>query len=219
MRDWKHIYRKRGALWIHDGNPKRPHALLSSGKHSGGFFNSEDVMDDPKLLDEAAVDLIQLLEDAELDLNMVDLVAGPAMGAITLAHDLARNIWDYRSSDAPCRRAYAEKVPGDTKAFAFNRTRIGTERVLVCEDVTTTAGSVELVIQAVEKCGAVTLPYVAVLVNRSGLKDIGGRKIVALIDEHLPSWTPEECPLCRKGSEAIPAKKPVENWELLNAKY
>jgi len=35
---------KLGALWIHDGNPQRPHALLTSGNHSNGFFNASFIM-------------------------------------------------------------------------------------------------------------------------------------------------------------------------------
>ena len=59
---WMSMYEKGGALWVHDGNPLRPHALLSSGKHSDGFFNSELVMEDPSSFDEACEDLANLLD-------------------------------------------------------------------------------------------------------------------------------------------------------------
>ena len=61
-------------------------------------------------------------------------------------------------------------------------------------------------------------PFVAVLVNRSGLTEVGGKKIVALIDRPMPMWTPDECPLCKAGSEAIRAKG-SENWARLKATY
>jgi hypothetical protein len=54
-------------------------------------------------------------------------------------------------------------------------------------------------------------------VNRSGLTEVNGMKIVALIDHPMPMWAPEECPLCPQGSEAIRAKG--ENWARLTAAY
>jgi hypothetical protein len=52
-------------------------------------------------------------------------------------------------------------------------------------------------------------------VNRSGLKEVNGLKIIALIDRHLPIWEAAECPLCKGESEAIPAKG--DNWQRLMA--
>ncbi|MBX4210805.1 hypothetical protein KW783_02415 [Candidatus Parcubacteria bacterium] len=79
------VYQEKDALWIHDGNPKRPHALLTSGKHSGGFFNSKLVTEDPELLQEAAANLGVRLLSAHLESNLVDRVVGPATGATKLA--------------------------------------------------------------------------------------------------------------------------------------
>jgi orotate phosphoribosyltransferase len=89
--------------------------------------------------------------------------------------------------------------------------------VLFCEDVLTTGGSVELAEDAVLENGGIVLPYILVLVNRSGLTEVNGKKIIALINRDFPKWTPEECPLCKEGSEAIPPKG--DNWELLKLTY
>ena len=215
---WKAQFEKMGALWMHDGNPQRPHALLTSGEHSGGFFNGEQVMEDPFVLDEAAMDLMLSLVGAGLLTEGVDRVVGPAMGAITLAHDLCRHIC--YSSGRRCLRAYAEKIgEGKDKEMRFNRTAIRTdETVLLAEDVLTTGGSVELVAEAAAAKGGVVLPFVAVLVNRSGLQEVGGRKIVSLINRHMPNWLPADCPLCKQGSPAIKPKA-ADNWARLNARY
>lgn len=137
---WISQYQQKGALWIHDGNPQRPHALLTSGKHSNGFFNSELVMEDSILLDEACFDLLKLLEGEGVTLNDVDRVVGPAMGAITLAHDISRHIG--RARDRFCLRAYTEKATdGDEKLMVFKKTAIREgERILAAEDVLTTGG-------------------------------------------------------------------------------
>jgi orotate phosphoribosyltransferase len=217
--DWIELYQKKGALWLHDNNPKRPHALLTSGKHSNGFFNSELVMEDPVLLDEACTDLMDILFTGYFNFGLPQRVVGPAMGAITLAHDLARKIGHRRSW--PCLRAYVEKEgEGESARMIFKRTNIcAGERVLLVEDVLTTGGSVDMATKAIEDVGGVVLPFVVVLVNRSGLKEVNGKRIVALIDRPMPMWNPDECPLCQQGSEAIRPKTPIENWARLNTTY
>ena len=90
--------------------------------------------------------------------------------------------------------------------------------MVLCEDVLTTGGSVDLASTAVTNAGGTTLPFILVLVNRSGLKEVSGKKIIALIDRPMPTWAPDECPLCKEGSEAIRPKGPPE-WARLNDSY
>ena len=236
---WIKGYQKRKALWLHDGNPRQPHAILSSGNHSSGYVHSESVLQDAFFMNDAARDLISLLKYNGLDIDTVDCMVGPAMGAITIAHDLSRYC-------APCRRIFAEKeqkvtiqrggvqrtigieelMPWDvvvrkeseaTLRFKRNMIRPG-EKVLLVEDVLTTGSSIHTMMRAVSEMGGVVLPYVAVLVNRSGLKEIHGLKIVALINRPMPMWKPEECELCKKGSEAVRPKEHA-NWTRLNRTY
>ncbi len=221
--EWISEYKERRALWIHDGNPLRPHALLSSGKHSNGFFNSEIVMEDARFLAYACAELVfaharEVLADNGLDIYSIDRVVGPAMGAITIAHEIAKSIAERRGNK--CLRAYTEKEgDGEGKLMTFKKTAIFEgERVLAVEDVLTTGGSVDATANAIIKAGGIVLPLVVVLVNRSGLKEVSGKRIVALIDHPMPMWAPEECPLCKEGSEAI-RPKGAENWKRLNASY
>jgi orotate phosphoribosyltransferase len=218
---WVEEYKTRKALWIHDGNPRRPHALLTShGKHSNGYVNSELVMQDSMVLNGACLDLVGMLMEADLDLKIVDRVVGPAMGAITLAHELSRNISYINFGRRHCLYAYTQKqaVCGSSK-MVFDRTRIcPNEQILITEDVLTTGSSVKKTTIAVTEAGAVPLPFVAVLVNRSGLEEINGLRIVALIKLQMDLWDPERCPLCKAGSKPIRPKGSV-NWASLNAEY
>jgi orotate phosphoribosyltransferase len=215
---WIECYERKGALWIHDGNADRPHALLTSGLHSSGFFNSELVMEDSYLLDEACADLVETLETVCHSHRRLRVV-GPAMGAITLADGLARHLAEVRLPSG-CLRAYTEKEgEGENLKMVFKRTTIHEgEEILLCEDVLTTGGSVGRAVKAVEEAKGIVLPYIAILVNRSGLSEVDGRKIVALIDCSMPMWAAEECPLCKQDSEAI-RPKGKENWARLKAKY
>jgi orotate phosphoribosyltransferase len=216
--DWIKCYEEKCALWLHDGNRKRPHALLTSGLHSSGFFNSELVMEDSLLLDDACFDLAVRIDKA-FNLYGQVRVVGPAMGAITLADGLTRHLAK-RGLSRECLRAYTEKEgEGENMWMVFKRTTIQPgEKVILCEDVLTTGGSAGKAVQAVKKAGGIVQPYMAVLVNRSGLHEVEGMEIISLIDKPMPTWTAKECPLCEQGSRAI-RPKGNENWASLNAEY
>jgi orotate phosphoribosyltransferase len=109
--------------------------------HSDGFVNSELVFEDPLCLDEMCADLVELLAVRGAPLHEVDRVVGPAMGAITLAHDVARRIGYWRHWS--CTRAYAEKeVVNGQNRMVLRRTSISPgESVLLVEDVLTTGQS------------------------------------------------------------------------------
>jgi orotate phosphoribosyltransferase len=216
--DWINQYKEKGALWIHDGNPKRPHALLTSGKHSNGFFNSRLVIPDDVLLCEAASDLLELFVQQGGDVSKVHGVVGPQTGATKLAELLSDQVMaltmDYCFFASP-----AKNENEGQKSMIFNDEDLGIlpgSLVLLCEDVLTTGGSVDLTATAVTSAGGIALSFLLVLVNRSGLTEASGKKIVALIDRPMPMWTPDECPLCKEGSEAV---RPKDNWTCLNASY
>jgi len=216
--DWIREYKIRSALWLHDGNPKRPHALLTSGKHSSGFFNSRLVIPDEVLLRDAAADLLGLFARAGGDVSEVQGVVGPQTGATKLAELVSDQIMANTRGD--CFWASPAKSEKDgVKSMVFTdegRSLLPHRTILLCEDVLTTGGSVDLAITAVTSAGGIVLPFILVLVNRSGLVEANGKKIVALIDRPMPTWTPEECQLCKQGSEPV---RPKDNWAKLNAEY
>lgn len=218
---WIDMYRSKNAFWIHDTNPKRPHAELTSKKHSDGFFNSRLVIPDENLLSKAASDLLGLLADQLDDFSAIQCVVGPQTGATKLAELISDHVPPFTGLE--CFHASPAKTEiNGVKAMVFDEKEaalVDGKSVLLCEDVLTTGGSVELAEQAVLEVGGRVLPFILVLVNRSGFKEVNGKKIIALIDRHMSTWnTKEECPLCQQGSEAIPAKDPV-NWARLNAEY
>lgn len=219
--EWIKEYEGKDALWIHDGNPKRPHALLTSGKHSNGFFNSRLVIPDEELLDEAAADLVEKLGFQDGNQVGVDSIVGPQTGATKLAKLIYGHMADCGESPRFWASPAKSEVNGvKSMVFSFAELYLLAQRrpVLLCEDVLSTGGSIELTAKAIEYVNGIILPYVLVLVNRSGLTEIGDKKIVALIDHPMPMWEPHECPLCKQGSEAI-RPKGTENWDLLNASY
>lgn len=213
--DYVEILKNKGAFWTHDGNVKRPHPILKGNDHSDAFWQTQFVVD-PDFINDMMNDLLQLVTENGLEINYVSRVVAATKGAITFSHDLARLITNrrVRARIPPCLLAYAD---GELSKMVFKGTTVRPgESMLICGDVITTGGSVARAIQAVIEAGGVVLPFVAMLVNRSGLSEVDGRKIVALIDQPAQKWTAEDCPLCQAGSKAI---RPDEkgNWALLNA--
>jgi len=217
---WIGAYKARNAYWLHDGNPNRPHAELTSGNHSNGFFNSRLVIPDDSLMSQAASDLLDRLElDPMGYVEKTQTFVGPQTGATKLA-ELLR---DCAQLNDRITREWAspakDEVDGQ-KAMVFqedDRKKLLGKQIILCEDVITTGGTTELMADEVRKAGGLILPVILTLVNRSGQHKIGGKLIVALIHQTMPIWAPDECPLCAQGSEAIRPKG--ENWARLNANY
>ncbi len=214
--EWKEIYTRMGALWIHSGNPSEPHALLTSGLHSNGYFNSKPVTENSDRLLDAAGDLLDKLTNFQWRYLEIERVIGPQTGATKLAKMLAAHI-------PRCKWASPEKVTvGGVQKMVFYGHRkqkvVRGERVMLCEDVVSTGESLELTAAIVRKLGGKILPYEVALVNRSASSSIDGRQIVSLIHHEMPMWKKEECPLCKQGSEPLRPRE-GNNWEFLTASY
>jgi orotate phosphoribosyltransferase len=199
--NWKKTFEDYGAIWIHNGSPDQPHALLTSGLHSDGFVNCTFVTQHPQVLQSA---VSEGLKDV-LSATNAEWVIGSAFGAITLAHAIGYHLG--------ARSGFTEK---DGDLMKLSRFEIPSgDRVLVVEDTITTGGSTKKTIEGIKAAGVEDsriLPYIVSLVNRSGKDDLDGRKIRALLKLDIHAWTPAECPLCKIGSQAV---RPKGNWQVL----
>ncbi len=208
MADWAERFEKAGGLWIHNGDPKHPHALLTSGNHSNGFFNGSKIIEDPALLKSAATDLLRTWQMGWGSGPKVERVVGSAFGAITLAYELGKQLRAKTGFTEPIMENGEKRM--EIRRFTI---RPG-EVVMVTEDVITTGGTTEQTIDELETRGAIVVSTICALVNRSDKKMLNGRRIIALVNYPMPIWTPNECPLCKEGSKAV---RPKEHWNLLTA--
>lgn len=211
---WTDRLKRLNALWIHDQNVHRPHIEINE-YHSSGYF-SDEIMENSELLDEAAADIALLLYCKHMSLfNTLNRVVGPAFGAITFAHDVARNISRIRKNFTCLDSFGVKKSTNGVKSIVFEKSRIiPGEKVLVCDNVISTGEGVRLTMKAVQEQDGVILPCVVALLNLSGVDEICGKRIIALINYPMPKWPPSECPLCKVGSEAIAPT--ASNWARLN---
>lgn len=164
------------------------HFLLSSGLHSPRYLQCALVLQHP---DTAGTLCSALAEHFRGD--DIDLVVAPALGGVIVAHEVARALG--------VRALFTEREGGEMRLRRGFQIRPG-ERALVVEDVITTGGSTREVVQVVEGCGA-AVAAVGSLIDRSGGKAELPYKRAALATLSVPTYKPEECPLCQQGTKAV----------------
>ena len=74
-------------------------------------------------------------------------------------------------------------------------------RILVVEDVITTGGSTRECIEALESRGAKIVGAASIIDRSGGAADVGVPRI-ALVSMEVPSYKPEDCPMCKNGDVA-----------------
>lgn len=171
------IFRQCGALL-------EGHFLLTSGLHSDRYFEKFAVLQHPHLTEK----LCRALAERFLG-ERVELVVGPAVGGILLAHEVAKRLGT--------RAIFTEREGGKMclrRGFAISPS----QRVLVVEDVVTTGGSVREALDVVREAGGEPVG-VALLVDRSGGAVNFGVRTEALLRLEVKAYPPEECPQCRAG--------------------
>jgi orotate phosphoribosyltransferase len=155
--EWLREYAQRRAFWVHDWNPKRPHVELSSGLHSEGYFESELVLKDAGICFQLSYDLFEVLVHEGLDIETVDHVVG-AQDDLSFA--LSFVITSKRNkvvfSDTP------KKVgDGTTKKMIWEHgVDLTGKNVLLCDDVFSTGGTIDLLAKLVEESGGLSLIHI-----------------------------------------------------------
>lgn len=161
------------------------HFLLTSGRHSNKYLQCARIFRNTKYSEELCSALAELFSDSN-----VQLVIGPAMGAVQMAYEVSRHIG--------CENFFTERDENGAMALRRGFVVEPGQRVLVVEDVVTTGGSVKEVIELVKKAGGV-VAGVGSIVDRTGGKIDFGVPFRAVYSADVTSWEAEECPLCKEG--------------------
>jgi orotate phosphoribosyltransferase len=171
------LFRRSGALL-------EGHFRLTSGLHSSGYLQCALVLQHPAYA--SALGQVLALRVAGLKPTVV---LSPALGGVVIGHEVAKAMG--------VRAIFAERENGKLtlrRGFTISPD----DRVLVVEDVVTTGGSTNETIQVARGSGAEVLAAAAI-VDRSDGKAPIEAPLHALLGVALPTYDPDQCPLCERG--------------------
>ena len=177
------IFQKTGALL-------QGHFLLTSGRHSNYYFQCAKVLQYPQYTEMVCKIIADKFKDYD-----IDTVIAPAIGGIVVGQEVARQLNK--------RFIFVER---EEKKLTLRRgfSLESSEKVLVCEDVVTTGGSVFETIEIVKQNDA-DVVGVGFIVDRSNGKVDFGYPQISAMKMDVVSYLKEECPICKEG---IPLVKP-----------
>ena len=166
------------------------HFILTSGKHSPSYFQCAKLLQHPGYLSKFANLIAQNFNDTD-----IDVVISPAIGGIVLGTEVGR-ILDVKT-------IFAERKNGEMCIRRGFEVHEG-QNILVIEDVITTGGSVQEVMNEVKKMGGV-ISGVGVLVDRSNGSVKLHQNQFSIIELQAVSYHPDNVPDSLK---RIPVQKP-----------
>ena len=164
------------------------HFILSSGLHSPKYLQCALALQYPKDAAKFGRAIAEKFAETE-----IETVASPAIGGLIIGYEVAKAlnvpfIWTERqNSEMTLRRGFSIKKG---------------EKILAVEDVITTGGSIKECIEVLQNHGGNVI-NAATIIDRSNGKAETGVPLFSLVGLEVPSYKPENCPLCKSGEEAI----------------
>lgn len=177
------IFKETGALL-------EGHFKLTSGLHSGTYFQCAKVFQYPEHAKKICTNIFEYFKN-----NEIDVVVSPAIGGIVVGYEVARLL--------RVKSIFTERKDGKMtlrRGFKIRKN----EKTLIVEDVTTTGGSVQEVIDVLKKKEA-DIVGIASIVDRSSGKAEFNVPYYSTFQMEVTNYTPENCPLCNAD---IPLTKP-----------
>lgn len=175
------LYRQTGAF--HEGR-----FLLASGRQSPYFLQSTTLTQHPRALMQLGEALAARVLAAGL---RPDFVVGPAMGGVTLAYEVGRQL----SATLPDLRAIFAEKDGQggmrlREAFAVQ----AGETFVAVEDVLTTGGSLLRAVRAVEAYGPRCTGLLCIIDRRKEAGPLEGYPLHSLEQLYFETYLPGEVP-------------------------
>ncbi|HIS73561.1 TPA: orotate phosphoribosyltransferase [Candidatus Galligastranaerophilus intestinavium] len=162
------------------------HFCLTSGLHSDTYFQCAKLYQYPPVVKTIATELAKKLKGLEFD-----TVVSPAIGGIIFGYEVAA------ATDK--RNLFVERKDGEMQLRRGYKLKKG-ERVLIVEDVITTARTIFETIEAL-KPFEIEVAGVACIVDRSAGKLKDKLNIISLLQVDPVTYEPDNCPLCKLGIE------------------
>ena len=167
------------------------HFKLSSGLYSGNYIQCSQLLKFPRIAEKVCAEIGELFKDEN-----IEMVVGPAIGGILVAYEVGRAL------NVPA--IFAERENGVMTLRRGFHVEPGT-RCLVTEDVLTTGGSAQEVVELLQSKGAEVVAATSIIDRTPGNTIKLKVPFKSLIQLSFPTHNPEECPMCKEG---MPIQKP-----------
>lgn len=164
------------------------HFCLTSGLHSNIYFQCAKLYQYPDITEKIGKMLAQKLKVLDFD-----TIISPAVGAVIIGYETAKQ--------AGKRNLFVERKDGQMQLRRGYTLQKG-EKVVIVEDVITTARTINETLEAIKDFGA-ELVGVACIVDRTSGRS--SYNLTSLLQIDPVVYEPENCPLCKEG---IPIEKP-----------
>lgn len=162
------------------------HFLLTSGKHSNRYVQCAKVLRYPDKAEAILKPVAEKLKEMD-----IDLLVGPAMGGIIVAYELGRQLGK--------EAIFTERVDGKMELRRGFEVKKG-QRIVICEDVVTTAKSSMEVKKLLESMGAEVIALASIIDRTAGNVDI---ELISSIKLEIETFEADDCPLCKQGIEYV----------------
>lgn len=162
------------------------HFLLTSGKHSNRYVQCAKVLRYPDKAEAILKPVAEKLKDMD-----IDLLVGPAMGGIIVAYELGRQLGK--------EAIFTERVDGKMELRRGFEIKAG-QRIVICEDVVTTAKSSIEVKKLLESMGAEVIALASIIDRTAGNVDI---ELISSIKLEIETFEADDCPLCKQGIDYV----------------
>ncbi len=166
------------------------HFKLTSGKHSDQYIEKFRLLENPIALDQICASMAEIYKDKN-----IDLVVSAAVGGILLAGGVGRYL--------NTKHIFSERVEGKM-VFKRGFHIEPKQNIIIVEDIVTTGGSINEIIELVEEYDANIIGIVSIVDRNDKLK-IFKYSYETLLNFPAQSWDEEKCPDWLK---KIPIQKP-----------
>jgi orotate phosphoribosyltransferase len=175
----------------------RGHFVYTSGRHGADYLEKFRILENP-----SATSALCAMIAERFRLLRPQLVAGPTIGGVILAYEVARQLG--------LNAVYAERGEAGGRTLRRSFEVEPKTRVLVVDDVVTTGGSLREMVTCVQDAGGEVIG-IGVLADRTGGEVATEVPFFACLTLDFPSYAPADCPLCQAG---IPVSAPRGSGKL-----
>ena len=162
------------------------HFCLTSGLHSDIYFQCAKLYQYPEITSELGKRLAEKLSDIEFD-----TIVAPAIGAVIIGYETAKN--------AKKRNLFVERKDGEMQLRRGYTLKKG-ERVVIIEDVITTARTIKETMEAIKEFEPEVVAVGCIVDRTKGKTDYN---IKSLLQIDPVVYDPSDCPLCKEGIELV----------------